>query len=155
MPNATRAAHVWHPWRHIRDTYPHVGVSCRDTLPRRLRAVWNADGIYIARGLGQAARRCALTHEIVHLERGPVPRNPVLAAAEERIVSDIAARRLIPLPSLTDALHWVDLSDRTALAEELWVDEPTLRIRLHNLTGDERARINNTLVHRHPWNMDV
>ncbi|TLF72877.1 hypothetical protein [Nocardia cyriacigeorgica] len=145
----------WHPWRHIRDRHSRISVSCHHPLPRDLRAAWTLDGIYIDRNLGQAARRCALTHEIVHLERGPVPRNPILAAVEERIVSDIAARRLIPLAALTDALHWVDLADRTALAEELWVDELTLRTRLHGLTTDERTSVNATLIEHRPWNTDI
>lgn len=120
-----------------------------------MRAAWTDTGIYIDRLLGQAARRCALTHEIIHLERGPVPREASLAAIEERIVSVLAAQRLIPLPELTEALHWVDLADRDALAEELWVDDITLRTRLQHLTQSERDTVNDTLNRRRPWNMDT
>lgn len=74
---------------------------------------------------------------------------------EERTVEQIAARRLITLHALTEALMWVDLADRPALAEELWVDEFTLRIRLSGLTLRERTAVNHTLIERRPWNMDT
>lgn len=116
-----------------------------------MRAAWTEKGIYIDRVLGQAARRCALTHEIVHLERGPVPRDERLAAIEERIVSALAAQRLITLPALTEALMWVAPDNQYDLAEELWVDTPTLRIRLSTITSAERAHINAALETRVPW----
>ncbi|PEH79598.1 hypothetical protein CRM89_29460 [Nocardia sp. FDAARGOS_372] len=119
-----------------------------------MRAAWTTDGIYLDRALGQAARRCALTHEIVHLERGPVPRNPVLAAAEERIVADIAARRLIPLRSLLDAFMWAKPTNHHDLADELWVDVPTLRIRLSGLDRHEVAELNRAIDRRWPWHID-
>lgn len=150
-----RAARIWHPWRHLRRHHPHVHVTTHQQLPAGLRAAWTLDGIWLRPGLTQAERRCALTHELIHLERGPVPKQPVLAAAEERIVADLAARRLIPLGTLTEALHWVDLADCDALAEELWVDDVTLRNRLQHLTQSERDTVNHTLDHRRPWNMDT
>ncbi|MBF6459845.1 hypothetical protein IU433_12435 [Nocardia puris] len=155
MPVIYRAAHSWHPWRHVREHYPHLGVNCHEPLPRDLRAAWTAAGIHLRPGLTQTQRRCALTHEIVHLERGAPPRHPVLALMEERTVEQLAARRLIPLRALTEALMWVDLADRPALAEELWVDEPTLRTRLGGLTVRERTAVNVALVQRQPWNMDL
>ncbi|WP_280489564.1 hypothetical protein [Nocardia farcinica] len=154
MPRLRGVAHVWHPWRHMRDAYPHIRISCREHLPPDLRAAWTTDGIYLDRALGQAARRCALTHEIVHLERGPVPRNPVLAAAEERIVADIAARRLIPLAALTDAFMWTRPTNHHDLADELWVDVPTLRIRLSGLDRHEVAELNRAIDRRWPWHID-
>ncbi|MFC9892143.1 ImmA/IrrE family metallo-endopeptidase [Nocardia sp. NPDC127579] len=143
----------WHPWRHLGREYPHIGVSCLELLPGRKRASWTSDGIYLDRRLGQAERRCALTHEIVHLERGPVPPQPQLAAREERRVSIIAAERLIPLPDLTAALMWVSLEDPRELAEELWVDVPTLRIRLRHIASTDLQHINAELARRRPWNI--
>lgn len=93
------------------------------------------DRMWICATCGQAERRATLTHEIAHLERGDVP--PHMHAREERIVSLIAARRLIPLDRLADALRWA--RDLTELAEELWVDEPTVRCRLDGLDPIEVA----------------
>ena len=154
MPTTYGAAHVWHPWRHIRQRYPHLGVTCCEPLPDDLRAAWTQTGLFLRPGLTQAQRRCALTHEIVHLERGPVPRNPVLAAAEERIVADIAARRLIPLRSLLDAFMWTRPTNHHDLANELWVDVPTLRIRLSGLDRHEVAELNRAIDQRWPWHID-
>lgn len=116
-------------------------MTCREPLPRHLRAAITSAGVFLRPGLTQAQRRCALTHEIIHLERGPVPSDPTLAAREERIVEDLTARRLIPLSMLIEALTWATDDDRQALADELWVDDVTLAIRLRNLTVSERARI--------------
>ncbi|ETT24960.1 phage protein [Rhodococcus aetherivorans] len=142
----------WHPWRHVGKHYPHISVTCAHRLTDGRRGSWTEDGIYIDRDLTQVERRCALAHEIVHLERGPLPTDPRLAAIEERVVSIIAARRLIPLDDLTEALMWVSLEDQAELADELWVDMPTLRIRLRHLAHEERAHINQELARRQPWN---
>ncbi|WP_328439215.1 hypothetical protein [Nocardia puris] len=154
MPGTYRAARIWHPWRHLGQHYPHVAVI-RCELPENLRATWTKRAIFLQHTLNQTERRCVLTHEIIHLERGPVPRHPAFAAMEERIVANLAARRLISLRALTDALHWVGLEDRAALADELWVDELTLRVRLRHLTHRERAAVNQALIQRRPWNMDL
>lgn len=144
----------WNPWRHIGVHYPHIKVSCRHILPGTRRASWTKHGIYIDKTLDQVARRCALAHEIVHLERGPVPEHPQLALVEERAVSVIAAQRLIPLEDLTEAVMWVDLSDPHELAEELWVDPVTLKIRLESLRPHEHDHILAELAARQPWTTD-
>ncbi|MFD6357895.1 hypothetical protein [Nocardia tengchongensis] len=124
-------------------------------LPGKKRASWTADGVYIDRSLGQAARRCALAHEIVHIERGPVPDSPRLAEIEERIVSTLAARRLITLQSLERALMWSRPTNEVELAEELWVDIHTLRIRLRTLTSEEHSALDIAVRESWPWHCDT
>ncbi len=99
------------------------------------------DRVWICASCGQAQRRATLTHEIAHIERGDVPE--YLHVREERIVSEIAARRLIPLDRLVDALRWA--RDLTELADELWVDEPTVRCRLDTLDPVEVAELHSAL----------
>lgn len=70
----------------------------------------------------------------MHLDRGRVPR--AMQEAEERIVDQIAARLLIPMPALLDVVTRVE--DVHAAAEALWVSPYGLRVRLSNLTHDER-----------------
>jgi gp43 len=48
--------------------------------------------------------RCTLTHKLVHAEHGPFPR--WLTAREEAAVNAEAARRLILLDALGEALAW-------------------------------------------------
>ncbi|WP_234802321.1 hypothetical protein [Mycolicibacterium fortuitum] len=93
--------------------------------------------IWLCRTLTQAERRCTLTHELVHHERGPVPADPAAAAREEQIVDEIAARRLITLPQLADGLRWS--RQPRELAEHLWVDQPTLQTRMATLDPLEVA----------------
>lgn len=134
---------AWHPWRVLRVRYPDVHVSCRHRLPDDVMGLQQGRRIWLCRTLTQAERRCTLTHELVHRERGPVPRDPAGAAAEERAVDRIAARRLITLSSLVDGLRWT--RDPHQLAEHLWVDLPTLRTRIDSLDPIEVAQLEHEL----------
>lgn len=106
-----------------------------------LRKVW------ICRRLRQVHRRCTLTHELIHLERGPVPEH--LQEQEERIVNELAARRLIELPELIEGLRWT--RDLDELAEALWVDAPTLKTRMTSLDPLEVADVEHALEDEWLW----
>ncbi|MGV5046843.1 hypothetical protein [Rhodococcus pyridinivorans] len=142
--------HRWHPWRHIAQHHPHIRVTCNYKLPPGYDGLLTEDGIYIDRRLTQAERRCTLTHEIIHLERGAPPDHPHFAAYEEHIVEVLAARRLIAIPRLIDGLLWTQHPHE--LADELWVDVDTLTTRVQHLTREERAHIIRELAERQPWN---
>lgn len=133
---------VWHPWRHLGTHYPHVAVEHVE-LPGRLWGLTDGTRIWLCRLLDQAARRCTLTHEIVHLERGPVPADDRGRIREERAVSVEAARRLICLDALADALRWT--RDPDQLADALWVDVPTIQTRMANLDPVEVAQLEHQL----------
>ncbi|WP_217996703.1 hypothetical protein [Nocardioides jensenii] len=83
----------------------------------------------------QTERRSTLTHELIHLERGPAA--PGCEAREELCVDREAALRLVELADLVTAAQWTD--DVHELAFELWVDPDTVRVRLRHLTGREHA----------------
>ncbi|MCV7210213.1 hypothetical protein H7J75_16250 [Mycolicibacterium canariasense] len=106
-----------------------------------LRKVW------LCRRLRQVHRRCTLTHELIHLERGPVP--DYLLAAEERIVDELAARRLIELPDLMEGLRWT--RDPEELADALWVDRSTLNTRMRTLDPVEVADLEHALQDEWLW----
>lgn len=103
-----------------------------DTCHRRKR-------ITLKKGLDQAERRSTLTHELFHVFGGPDTTGPW---HEDRIDRE-AARLLVSLRDLADALIWA--ADDVQLAELLWVDLPTVRCRLANLTEAETAYINRRL----------
>jgi hypothetical protein len=105
--------------------------------------------IWLCRTLTQAERRCTLTHELVHRERGPVPADPASAAREELIVDEITARRLITLPHLVDGLRWT--RHPRELADHLWVDQPTLRTRMSTLDPIETAELEHHLEDQWLW----
>lgn len=84
----------------------------------------------------QRQRRCTLAHELAHIELGHING---ATDAEESQAREHAARRLIPIDRLMDALRWAD--NLSEVAHELWVDEQTLMDRIDTLTEDERQRL--------------
>lgn len=103
------------------------------------RVDWARRVVTVDCRLSAAQRRCTLAHELVHVERGPVPADPWLAAREEAAVEAEAARRLIPLEALAGALAW---SRRPVeVADELGVDVQTLMVRVGGLSVAERRAV--------------
>jgi hypothetical protein len=139
----------WHPWRTLRDHHADVDVICRYRLPERIMGMQLGRRIWLCATLTQAERRCTLTHELVHRERGPVPNAPAAAAREERAVDEISARRLITMPALVDALRWT--RHPAELADHLWVDEPTLQTRMTTLDPLEVAQLEHYLEDQWLW----
>ncbi|QOV97202.1 ImmA/IrrE family metallo-endopeptidase [Rhodococcus pyridinivorans] len=138
----------WHPWRHLREHFPHVDVHFTDLTPLGLQGRLTSRGIELHRHSRQRERRSTLTHEVSHLERGPVPKHPHFALREELVVEEITARRMIPLPDLVDAVLWCQgrIDDETA--EELWVGLHVLKTRLTTLTPRERQWVERELARR-------
>jgi hypothetical protein len=134
---------LWHPWRILRTQHADVEVSCRYRLPDQIMGLQRGRRIWLNATLTQAERRCTLTHELVHRERGPIPTGPGAAVREERIVDEIASRRLIAIPALADGLRWS--RHPRELAEHLWVDEPTLQTRMATLDPLEVAELEHQL----------
>lgn len=131
---------MWHPWRHLSTDHAHLEVRFTDLPDGLLGYTDLARGVVVLdKRLTQVERRCTLTHELEHVHRGPVPADPALAAREEHTVDQLAARRLVSLRDLIDALLWSQHEHE--VADELWVDVPTLRTRLADLAAHEREAI--------------
>lgn len=140
-----------HPWRRLRALadwslqwahLPEGLLGWTDHEQRR---------IVLHRDMLQVERRCTIAHELEHVQRGPVPADPWLAAREESAVEQAAARRLIGLEALGDALAWS--LDEHEVADVLWVDVDTLRVRMAHLHPSERAyllgRVEHHVEHAH------
>ena len=97
------------------------------------------ENIWILDGLTVAERRCTLTHELIHLERGDTGHQ---SDKVERLVEREAARRLIPFDNLLEA-DWAQPLEK--IADDLWVDEATLEVRLATLSEPERSRLHDHL----------
>lgn len=123
----------YNPWDHA--SALGLRVVRRD-LPAGMRAAWHAPSrtVLLDRGLSQRERRCSLAHEVVHAERHDSCRQTARIEAEVHLV---AARRLITLEALADALCWT--KDPGVLVDELWVDRVTLECRWDGLDPHERA----------------
>lgn len=87
-------------------------------------------------GMTQAERRCTIAHETQHILRGPVP--SAYQDREEVTVDRNAARLLLPdVRRVGSAL--AAAGDLQSAAEELWVDDLILRVRLECLHPSERG----------------
>lgn len=103
--------------------------------------------IWLHRGLTRVQQLSTLAHEIFHAARGPVPDCPRLAAHEEEACEQAAARALIRLRPLGEALAWSTSMDEAA--DELGVDRQLLEARLRSLRGWERDYL--TVRTEHLW----
>ena len=132
-----------HPWRRLRDR-PDWLLEW-DMLPPGLMGstCHRRRVITLDLRLSQAERRCTIAHELEHVERGPMPSDPILAAREEESIERAVARRLVTIRALGDALAWAHTLDEAA--EELWVDVATLEARLRSLHPAEHAYLNRRL----------
>lgn len=123
-----------HPWRRLRDL-ADVTLLWHDGGPAGLTN-FGESTISLRRGLNQAERRSTVLHECLHVERGPVPLG--MARGEEVRVEKEAARLLMPdIKVVGEALAWAH--DLGEAADELWVDEQMLRVRLQHLHPAERG----------------
>jgi hypothetical protein len=126
----------WNPWRALSRS-PEVSVVYGDPGEGNVGVVdLRSRVITLCPSLLQDERRSTLAHELVHLERG-TPCGP--GDPEEREVARLAAARIIAWPDLVEAVKWSD--DLEEQARELWVDEETVRVRLHHLTEAERETL--------------
>ncbi len=138
---------MWHPWRAAAQLFPHINIVCDHPLPNGVRGLVNGDTVWLCSTLTQAERRSALTHELQHLLRG-IPA-PLYLAREERVVDELAARKLIPLDGLADALRAT--ADVHQIADALWTDAHTVRVRMNTLGPLEVAELEHALDGEWLW----
>jgi hypothetical protein len=128
------------PWALLATRWPEVDVVV-EPMAGRLLGQLRYPVIALRAGTSAAQRRCTLTHELVHLERGVRDCGP-WADREEASVEAEAARRLITVHDLRRALRELGCRPTLApLATALDVDSQTLRTRLAGLTADEARLI--------------
>lgn len=131
---------MYHPWRALREM-PRIDVAWID-LPIGLHAETDGQQIWIDRRLRQVERRCAIAHEVEHIQRGiPCRDDP----ADEAAVEKATARRLVDVRDLADALAWT--TDHDELADCLWVTPAVLTVRLGNLHPAESRYLHTATAH--------
>lgn len=124
---------LFHPWRTLR-YLPHIRVLWVLLPGDQLAKTNGVDLIWMDSRLLQVERRCALTHELIHIEAG---HNRVQDAKTEAWVADETARRLITIHELAKQMAWACSFDE--LADELWVTGQVLADRVSRLTPGEWA----------------
>lgn len=131
----------FNPWQHLRDHHPDIAVQFVDLGGTGCMGQWTLDGIKIERTCNQRERRVGLTHELCHVESGPMPLDARTAIFEERAIELRTAQLLITVEQLAPALIENDQRIDDDTAEALWVTLPVLKTRLERLTPEEHAYI--------------
>jgi hypothetical protein len=128
------------PWHDLAVNWPEIEVVL-EPMDGQLLGVLRYPVIALRAGTSAAQRRCTLTHELVHLERGVRDCGPWAAREELHVHREVARRLLTPgdLAAAVRALGGTE--DLAALAHALEVDVQTLRLRLDLVTPAERVRI--------------
>jgi len=133
-----------HPWRRFRvlsdwslnwAELPQgvMGFTCHRTRT-----------VTLALGMSQAERRCTIAHETENILRGPVAASA--RTREEHAIDRTVATLLIPsIHELVDAMSRARGHLEVA-ADDLWVDEYLLQVRLASLAPDQRALLDRRLA---------
>jgi len=156
-PSATlrMPATPYDPWQDAHQNWPDTQVVIERMAGDLLGEVRDGGRLIALRaGTSYAQRRCTLTHELVHLERGLLECGP-WAQREELLVHDEVARRLILLGALAAAIRMSGTAeDLPALAQSLDVDTETLQLRFARLDRSERRMLRRSLVLQAPlWDV--
>lgn len=130
---------IWNPWRELSNR-PHLTLVW---VERGRQGCINfaTSTITLCRGMEFEERRSVISHELIHDERGPVPR--WLKPREESQVRQESARRLIDIYELAEVLRWTRRIEEAA--QDLRVDVPTLQARLDHLHPSERGLLKRAL----------
>lgn len=135
---------MYDPGADAAERYPDITIRRAD-LPFAHAAYFPRRGlILINRVLSRRGWRCALAHELVHLDHGhPEPASDLLERRQEAATDREAARRLISLDDLADALRWALGPDE--VADVLDVEAAVVRDRVRHLTDAEKFYIEERL----------
>lgn len=133
----------WNPWKSLVTDFPDWTVSTDERLPGDICGLttFSEKRIQLCSAISSVQQDCTLAHELVHAERGLAPTDREAANAEERIVDEIAARRLIPIRDVAHELVRAPDMTLSYLAAQLHVDRHTLTVRILTLTPSERRAL--------------
>ena len=134
---------TYSPWE---DLARRSDIVCRSCALPGVAGLWFPDlkAIALDKRLDRSGRRCALAHELVHVDHGDVqvahigPDGPRLARRQEARADREAARRLIHVDALALALATYPY-DLAAVAEELEVTIAVVACRIENLHPAEQG----------------
>lgn len=124
------------PWADAGRRLPDIHIAVRNIAPARGAVFPDYRVILIDQRLNKVEGRCVLAHEVAHLDLGHQPTGiAYFDTRQENEASTHAARRLIGIQALANALAWC--RDERELAAELDVDVNTVMVRKATLTPDE------------------
>lgn len=134
------------PWADAAERHPDVHIERCDIAPARGAWVAEEKVILLGTHLDVAGRRCALAHELAHIDLGHRPARGWFGRRQEADADRLASNRLLSdVERIAEALA-VHPLDPAAVADYLDVSVPILRRRLRELTDDEKLAIERRLA---------
>lgn len=130
----------YNPWLDAFQRYPQVHIEWHAIAPAH--AIWSPshDVILVDENISRAERRCALAHEIAHMDTGDRSTDSCwLSARQETAADRLAARRLVDVNELAGVVRWC--RDPREVAEELEVTLSVLAMRGSMFHPAERGLI--------------
>lgn len=131
---------TYNPWLDAAQRYPGVHIEWHPITPAR--AFWCPEQqvIIVDESISRAERRCALAHEIAHMDTGDRPTELCWFAARQETAADrLAARRLVDVHELAAVVRWC--RDPREVAEALDVTLAVLALRGATFHPAERGLI--------------
>lgn len=138
----------YNPWRDAGERYPDWLIRRVDLQGLTEVTCTRRQIILLDKEMRYARRRCALAHAIAHLDLEHTPVGLEYEAWQEREADKLAARRLIPIHALADALRWSRVT--AEIASELDVDVDMLCARVDIVHPSEAAVLRRAVAHHHP-----
>ncbi|OIH85886.1 hypothetical protein BLJ79_03525 [Arthrobacter sp. UCD-GKA] len=126
---------MFQPWGKLRQL-AHIEIIWTRPHSHAPPATDGTSRIWLDPNLNQTEHRCALTHELIHIQHGHCG---CQTPAIERLVRWESARLLINFEHLAHHARWAH--SLPELAEELMVTEDVLIDRLQTLDGDQLQRL--------------
>jgi Zn-dependent peptidase ImmA (M78 family) len=130
----------YNPWLDALQRYPAVHIEWHSIAPAHAIWVPGENVILVDEHISRAERRCALAHEIAHMDTGDRPTELCWFAARQETAADrVAARRLVDVEELASVIRWC--RDPREIAEELEVTLSVLAMRGSMFHPAERGLI--------------
>lgn len=130
----------YNPWLDAFRRHPDIHIEWHPIAP--LRGAWMPAErvILIDDGISTVERRCALAHEIAHIDTGDQPTDLCFFARRQETAADrLAARRLVDVHELASVVRWC--RDPREVAEQLDVTLEVLALRGAMMHPAERGLI--------------
>lgn len=131
---------TYNPWRDLRDRYPHIHVELHPIAPANAFWAIDLDIVIVNSALSRAERRFALAHEIAHMDVGDRAVDLCWFSTRQETAADrLAARRLVRVCDLADAVRWCH--GPAEVAAELEVPHDVLALRWRWMHPSERSAV--------------
>lgn len=138
---------TYNPWDDLAVRHARIHVEFVPLAPTRAAVVLAERVILIDSGLSKVERRCALAHEVAHIDAGDAATGVCWFSDRQETYADrLAAERLVPLDELLAVSRWASTNGEAA--EALGVTLDVLVLRSKTMCAGDLRRVQHTLAAR-------